>query len=152
MAATLPASSPQSTFSSKFQKVYLNGVKVGGATDVEYGMNYDGTWEQPIGEDRPVNNPDKRYGDGTIQQIKWAGASLNDICIAAGLTTQQDAATGDADLRFFTFTLGLPYQDGVKQFTDTCYEVYIRKARRRVEGNRLIMDNISFEYVVHGSQ
>lgn len=152
MAATLPASSPQNTYSSKFVKVYLNGVRVGGATDVQYGMQYDGTWEQTIGDDRPTNNPDKRYGSGTIQQIKWAGASLNDICIAAGVSTAQDAATGDADLRYITFTLSLPYQDGVKQFTDTAYDVYIRRAQRHLEGNRLIMDSVDFEYSTQGAQ
>lgn len=152
MAATLPASSPQNTYSSKFAKVYLNGVRVGGATDVEYGMRYDGTWEQTIGDDRPTNNPDKRYGDCTIQQIRWAGASLNDICIQAGVTTAQDAATGDADLRFITFTLSIPYQDGVKQATDTLYDVYIRQYRRHLEGNRLTMDSITAEFTVQGAQ
>jgi len=150
VAANLPTSSPQQTFSSKFAKVYLNGQLVAGATDVEFGMNYDGTWEQPIGMDRPVNNPDKRYGDGTIQQIRWKGASITDICVAAGVATQQDLATGDADLRFITFTLAVPYSDGGKQSTSTMYDVYIEKARRHLEGNRLTMDTVTFSYAVDG--
>lgn len=150
MAANLPTSSPQQTFSSKFAKVYLNGQLVAGATDCEWGMNYDGTWEQTIGTDRPTRNPDKRYGDGTIQQIRWKGASITDICVAAGVATQQDLATGDADLRFITFTLAVPYSDGGKQSTSTMYDVYIEKARRHLEGNRLTMDTVTFSYAVDG--
>lgn len=150
MAAALPASSPQQTYSSKFAKIYLNGLPVAGATELEYGMNYDGTWEQTIGTDRPTNNPDKRYGDGTIQQIRWKGASITDLCVAAGVASPQDLATGDADLRFITFTLAIPYSDGGKQATSTMYDVLIRKARRRYEGNRLMMDSITFEYTVDG--
>jgi hypothetical protein len=150
VAASLPSSSPQQTYSAKFAKVYLNGQLVAGATDVEFGMNYEGTWEQTIGTDRPTRNPDKRYGDGTIQQIRWKGASITDICVAAGVASQQDLLTGDADLRFITFTLAVPYSDGGKQSTSTMFDVYIEKARRRLEGNRLTMDTISFAYSVDG--
>lgn len=152
MAANLPTSSPQDTYSSKFAKVYLNGLLVAKAIDCEWGMNYDGTWEQPIGEDRPTRNPDKRYGDGTIQQIRTKGASISDLCVAAGVATPQDLATGDADLRYITWTLAVPHNDGGKQSTSTLYDVYITKARRRLEGNRLAMENLSFEYAIDGEQ
>lgn len=150
MAANLPTSSPQQTYSAKFAKVYLNGIRVAGATDIEYGMNYDGTWEQTVGDDRPTNNPDKRYGSGTIQQLRWNGASLVEICEQAGITTAQQDATGDADLRYITFTMTVPYTDGNKTTTDTLFDVYIRKQSRRWEGNRLAMDSVTFEYAAQG--
>jgi len=40
----------------------------------------------------------------------------------------------------------------VKSNTDTLYDVYIRKARRRLEGNRLVMDSVTFEYTTQGAQ
>lgn len=146
MPFTLPTSADQQTMSAKFADVYIEGQLVACATQLRAGMRHNGDWIQCIGEDTARNNPDTRWGSGTMDRLTINANALDDILAAAGDIPAGSFATGEADLRFLPLTFSVLYNDGRKKRTQTFHEAYIRTEETTWQGNRLIMDTVTFEY------
>lgn len=147
MAFALPTSADQQTLSGKFFDVLINGTIKGLCTNFEATDNDRGDFVQCVGEDSPRNNPDTRFGDGSLDNLVLSNNDVTDILLASGDITSGQAATGDVDLRFPECTIAVMYNDSVKKYTRTFLGCYIRSRRFTVTGNRLATDQLQFQYL-----
>lgn len=146
MAFALPTSADQQTLSGKFYDVLINGTIKGLCTNFDATMSDRGDWVQCVGEDTPRNNPDTRWGTGTLDNLVLSGNDITDILVHSGDFTSGQAATGDVDLRFPECTIAVMYNDTVKKWTKTFVGCYVRSRQFTVTGNRLATDRLQFEY------
>lgn len=146
MAFALPQTADQQTLSGKFFDALINGTIKATVTNFDAQMQDRGDWVQCIGEQDARNNPDTRWGSGTMDNLEVVLNDVTDILVASGDAAAGDAATGEIDFRFPELTIAVMYNDGRKKYTRTFAGTLIRQRGFTVQGNRLATGRLTFEF------